>query len=558
MLINSLFRRLRSERHPHAIVHLCFILVLFFSTFLTWREVLVLKETYETERQIKLSAVADRLERQFQFSLDSLLFYRRMLQYALANPRDTNDSRYAIRLFNELRLQPSWSLNVNTQRNMPLNGVSDLWLRSLALLDRSNGYRLQNELRAALEFSFILQFTEPEKDFEQRLWYLSRAGFFISSVPPVDSQQILSSYYTMIHRAYFTDMMPERNPTRRLRWTASYPDSLNGGVVVTVSVPVDDDNYWYGVLAMDFASDKIYTYLRQAIPVGGQDTVLLLDRARKPLAASGSIPLRDAEALFDAAEREQLRQQMAQGSRGQLRIGSRFVSWTRMHNFDGLLLSVQSLKEGIQGETGRVTLVLLIIWLFFTLMLLLAWLTVERLVDKLLKLQRNLYQRASYDPLTQLLNRGTFFEQANPLCALCELHQQPLALIQLDIDHFKQVNDTWGHHIGDRALQHTATVILSQLRASDLCGRIGGEEFCIVLPETDGQEASKVAERIRSTLAAAKLEIDEKHSLLITASFGVVSSQEQGSWDIEKLQPVADRRLYMAKQRGRNQICWLD
>lgn len=555
MIINPLLRRLRSERHPHTIVHLCFIAVLLFSTVLTWREALILKETYETDRQLDLSAAVVGLERQFQYSLDSLLFYRNMLQYALANPLDSDNSRNAIQLFNQLRQQPAWSLNANTQRNMPLSGVSDAWVQAHPPLDRSNWPRMQKEIRAALEFSFILQFNEPQKDFEQRLWYISRAGYFVSSLPPANKQQTLDSYRTLLQRGYFTHMAPEANPHRRLRWTATYDGILNEGSMVTVSVPVDSEGYWYGVLAMDFTSDRIHAHLQQAMP--HQGSIMLLDHAMHTLAVSTNSSRQENSSL-SADEMRQLKTLIKEKPIGQLRVGSRFISWTRMNDFDGVMLSIQTLKEGLQGETGRVAIILLLTWLVFTLLLLLAWLTIYRLIDRLLTLQRSLYQRANYDPLTQLLNRGAFFERARALIVLCRRYQHPVTLIQLDVDYFKGVNDTWGHHAGDLALAHVAGLIKRQLRESDLCGRIGGEEFCLLLPETRLEEAVQVAERIRHQLAAEALAISAEQQILLSASLGLASSEEQGCYQIEHLQTIADRRLYLAKQNGRNQVCWQD
>ena len=557
MLINALLRRLGSERHPHAIVHLCFIAVLIFSTLLTWRETLVLKENYETDRQVKLSAAAASLERQFQFSLDSLLFYRNMLQYALANPLDSDNSRRAIRLFSQLRRQPVWSLNANTQRNMPLSGISDAWIRVNPLLDRSSWPRVQNEIRAALEFSFILQFSAPEKDFQRRLWYISRAGFFVSSRPPTNDRQVLESFQTMVQRGYFTGMTPAHNPQRQLRWTSSYSGIMNEGTIVTASVPVDSDNYWYGVLAMDFASEEIHQHLQQVLPQKQQGIIVLLDRAMNTLAISDSQPHQEGHYLSEQ-ELKQLRVLVEKKAAGQHRFGYRFVSWARLHDFDGLLLNIQSLQEGIQGAAGRISAVLLITWLVFTLILLITWLTIHRLIDRLLGLQQSLYQRANYDPLTQLLNRGAFYERARPLAMLCQRYHHPLSLIQLDIDHFKNVNDTWGHHAGDLALHHVASQIKHMVRDADLGGRVGGEEFCLLLPETSRDRAVTVAERMRAALAAEPLVLDSGQTIPLTASFGVVSSEEQGDYQTESLQLIADRRLYIAKQSGRNRVCWQD
>jgi len=128
----------------------------------------------------------------------------------------------------------------------------------------------------------------------------------------------------------------------------------------------------------------------------------------------------------------------------------------------------------------------------------------------------------------------------------------------VDVDYFKGVNDTWGHHAGDLALVHVARLIKRLLRESDLCGRIGGEEFCLLLPETRLEEAVEVAERIRHQLAAEALAISAEQQIPLSASLGLASSEEQGCYQIEHLQTIADRRLYLAKQNGRNQACWQD
>lgn len=128
-------------------------------------------------------------------------------------------------------------------------------------------------------------------------------------------------------------------------------------------------------------------------------------------------------------------------------------------------------------------------------------------------------------------------------------------MIQLDIDHFKKVNDSWGHHVGDQALMRVAGVIKHTLRPYDVAGRIGGEEFCIVLPHTTLAEAQGVAERIRSRLAAKTILVNASTTFSVTLSAGVSCSAEQGSYHAESLQAVADRRLYLAKSGGRNRVC---
>ncbi len=123
--------------------------------------------------------------------------------------------------------------------------------------------------------------------------------------------------------------------------------------------------------------------------------------------------------------------------------------------------------------------------------------------------------------------------------------------MMLDIDHFKLVNDTLGHPIGDQVLTMVARVILQSVREVDIVGRIGGEEFAILLPETDFTDAAEVAERIRSAVETISEGDAEESQVSITMSIGVAMSKTATD-SFEKLLHSADERLYAAKTRGRN------
>lgn len=134
----------------------------------------------------------------------------------------------------------------------------------------------------------------------------------------------------------------------------------------------------------------------------------------------------------------------------------------------------------------------------------------------------------------------------------------PLSLILLDVDHFKQFNDQWGHEAGNLALQHVARVIVQSLRKLDFACRFGGEEFAIILPNTDLRQAINVAERLRELLASAELQISAENRVRITASLGVgqfISTKMQTQ---EDFLAQIDGFLYEAKQSGRNCVAHVD
>ncbi|OIO56320.1 MAG: hypothetical protein COX57_11200 [Alphaproteobacteria bacterium CG_4_10_14_0_2_um_filter_63_37] len=158
---------------------------------------------------------------------------------------------------------------------------------------------------------------------------------------------------------------------------------------------------------------------------------------------------------------------------------------------------------------------------------------------------------AATDTLTGLLTRGAFMDRAETSVAAMNRNGHPYALILLDLDRFKPINDTHGHHIGDQALCHAAQVIQTAVRRFDVCGRLGGEEFTVLLPDTDGQSAMLMAEQIRHALESHPMPLGDSE-LTLTASFGVAS----GRFDLDTLLRMADQAMYRAKEEGRNRVSY--
>lgn len=171
---------------------------------------------------------------------------------------------------------------------------------------------------------------------------------------------------------------------------------------------------------------------------------------------------------------------------------------------------------------------------------------------KLCAATRNLEKLASTDPLTGAYNRRHFMHAGNTELHRSKRHKHSSAVLMLDIDHFKAVNDTFGHSIGDVALKETVRIIHKVLRREDTLGRLGGEEFAVILPETDLPGAALVAEKIRA--AIAQIVIDTSSDpLSFTMSIGVSEGVEDDDC-IEDALTRADKALYEAKQQGRNQV----
>lgn len=168
--------------------------------------------------------------------------------------------------------------------------------------------------------------------------------------------------------------------------------------------------------------------------------------------------------------------------------------------------------------------------------------------------QDELKKQASTDPLTRLHNRRHFAAEAEYLLALCQQQKQPMTIMIADIDHFKQVNDRWGHPVGDKVLVRIAQTLKNCSRNRDLLARFGGEEFVILLPDADLKQAMLCAERIRTSVERTQFESGTDEPLRVTLSLGVTQIDTEHD-SIQSALARADRALYEAKHSGRNRVC---
>lgn len=173
----------------------------------------------------------------------------------------------------------------------------------------------------------------------------------------------------------------------------------------------------------------------------------------------------------------------------------------------------------------------------------------QRIVD----LQRELHRRASHDDLTGMFNRRMAVEMLEREHARAVREKGVFSVGLLDIDYFKRVNDSFGHHAGDDVLREIARRINASVRKIDTTGRYGGEEFLLVLPGCDAGPAAVIAERVRSMISATPMTA-ATHEIHVTASIGVATSTTPPAADPQMLIAEADRALYRAKALGRNRV----
>lgn len=170
------------------------------------------------------------------------------------------------------------------------------------------------------------------------------------------------------------------------------------------------------------------------------------------------------------------------------------------------------------------------------------------------RLETELKRQAHLDYLTELSNRRHFIKQGEVELSRAIRYGNPLSLMLLDIDFFKSINDTYGHNVGDLAIQSLSKVCKDTMRQVDIIGRLGGEEFAIILPETSSKKAVEVAERLREAVANTKVTPPVGLPIQFTVSIGVTSLDQKDA-NIDMLLDQADKAMYQAKKTGRNKVC---
>jgi len=179
-----------------------------------------------------------------------------------------------------------------------------------------------------------------------------------------------------------------------------------------------------------------------------------------------------------------------------------------------------------------------------------SWIFVD-MYAKLQEMERQMRTLATYDVMTGLLTRQAFYHDAQKYIDIAERHHEFFALMMLDLDFFKTINDTHGHHAGDYVLEYFGRFLSEHLRKSDIIGRLGGEEFAIILPNTPLEGAQKIAESLRINLETHPPTLHDV-AIPLTVSIGLTCYTGTTPPHIDRLLQEADAALYLAKRKGRN------
>lgn len=237
----------------------------------------------------------------------------------------------------------------------------------------------------------------------------------------------------------------------------------------------------------------------------------------------------------------------------------RLVAYRKLENYPLVLtvgLEAEAILNRARNEILTAAAILLTVFLFTGVvvgLLIRQYRLAESSRRWLLDAEARLRDLATHDSLTECLNRRAILVEASNELHRYRRTRRPFSLLMIDIDNFKQLNDRYGHLVGDSILVGMATLCRDLLRPSDQIGRYGGEEFLVLLPETDAQTAAGVADRLRSAVAGLPFETG-KEQVTITLSVGVAVATP----DMQSLKPLiqsADAALYAAKEKGRDRVC---
>jgi diguanylate cyclase (GGDEF)-like protein len=224
------------------------------------------------------------------------------------------------------------------------------------------------------------------------------------------------------------------------------------------------------------------------------------------------------------------------------------IAWTLLEAFT-IATALRLLTSGAEGAAGLLYYGLPLSMVAAAVLIALG--VADRLRDQRLALSEA-ERRAQTDALTGVLNRRSLVERLDAACFRARARGLPVALLFIDLDHFKEINDTFGHAAGDACLKAIIEPIHAELRQSDVIGRYGGEEFVVLLSSADMAAAQPIAERIRARVAEVRVE-GYGAPIQLTCSIGVASSDALGVWG-EHLIARADEAVYVAKRAGRNRV----
>ena len=414
---------------------------------------------------------------------------------------------------------------------------------------RPDAEAYRKELQAALEAGPLMRDVHAAAGGRGSVYYISRAGFLLV-YPWLDAGQHPDLLERVPANPFFDVALSHAGKRDSHYLSPVYDDLAGKGLMTTLALPVLRDGKVAGAVSIDLVLTEFNRLLAGRQPEVG--VRYLVDGAGKLLAhptalegASGAVS--EAEVL----PRELRKRWRRQAVRGDENLAGLRISWRGITGTDWTLVELTPWNDLV----GRMLAGLALPLSGASAALFGLFLLTFRIVARLLKAQdalaRELRRLAATDDLTKLPNRRHFLEQANAALQSAAAADERVAVIMLDVDRFKGINDRFGHGAGDTVLRAIGARLAETVRGQDLVGRLGGEEFGALILGADAGMATAVAERMRAAVEEAAVFVPGGPTLRVTISAGVCARQASDCGLLDLLER-ADAALYEAKHGGRN------
>ncbi|WP_045856149.1 sensor domain-containing diguanylate cyclase [Teredinibacter purpureus] len=367
------------------------------------------------------------------------------------------------------------------------------------------------ELNAALSLNSMLESViDAQPDLKWAYYTSAKKFFFLAPSVGLDQFHFEEKH---LAKAFWQQAIPHNNPTLELVVTDVYEDAGGKGMMISLSLPVMHAHTFRGVVSLDIGLDSLAKEIRGSNIAG-------------------------YSALIDEKHQVILKDALMESSAIEQRPGNLMYLQIIMEQQVMLLHKVPQkvlLELSLRASAARLVVIVFALALIY-------------MVFHQNQLMRKIERLADTDPLTKLMNRRAMTRIVDSMITYNSRYHQHMSFMLLDIDHFKKVNDEFGHAVGDKVLVEVSSILTFNVRASDQVSRHGGEEFLIVLPNSDIKESERLAERIRMAVLTNVFSSD-KLKLSISIGCAELLQDEEYSDVLNR----ADEALYRAKNNGRNQ-----
>lgn len=545
---------------PRRTVVLCFLAAFAITLVLAGRQYYQLQQHELEVREHNLQLQALAIETLIFSGKSQLQFLRHLAERVLIEGHSQPSMRQNDAIAAAMRnsQQPLWGLPV-PKSDAPVRALGDALVASIPGLSREP-QQLVEDLHLSRAMSQVLPAQFQGETNLSRILFLTTSGIVIAYPAVRDAQlepilrKLASSPLMQLNRANIEDLdivflpLPGSNLGSMPHLLLSTPVYLNAvmrGAVIYDVPQTKLQNYLYQTTE----SDELHTLIDE-----DGSLVASSDQSFKPFQGNWLNTLPTARKRLSVP-------MLFQRDHGTLNLEQGYLQFRELQGIDLILTNYISASDLRAAVNAQIDFLFLGVWALLGLLMFLTLYIVDRLFKGQLRLNRQLREMGLVDGLTQLANRRRLQSDFGGLLQRLR-EDQPLALWMLDIDHFKSINDNWGHSAGDEVIKHLATLCRALVRPQDLVVRYGGEEFCVLMPDTSLADALHIAEQVRAATAKSVC-VPDAGTLLagapsleirLTVSIGVAELRVDGCEELEDLVATADRRLYAAKKSGRNQV----